>query len=242
VAALKLETTTWGDGPRRALIVHGISSNRSGWWRFGPDLAGLGYRVVAPDLRGHGESPKSDRMLIEDYRDDLMALGEGWDLVLGHSLGGAIVLAALEIAPAGTARLVLQDPAIIGSSDPSVRDWLLADYVVPITAERVAEENPRWHPHDAARKAEALRQSGPEVVHRTLEEPWNYWDALAGLTVPTLLIGADPERGALVGPVLGSAAEQANGNIRFVTIPGGSHSMHRDEYDAFWAVVREFAA
>lgn len=244
MAPIELNVTEWGTGPRRALVLHGIGSNAAGWWRLGPDLAALGYHVVAPDLRGHGFSPKAARMLIEDYRDDVLELGSGWDLVLGHSLGGAVVLAVIAVDETFTTRLILQDPAIFGSDDPEVLAYLLSDYEAPITAERVAAANPRWHPRDAAIKAEALHQSGPEVIHLTVGEggPWNYWDQLVALRIPTLLIGADPDLNALVPPHVGKAAAEANPNIRFETVVGGSHSMHRDEYDAFWKLVREFAS
>ena len=244
MATVNLVTHKWGTGPRRALLIHGISSNSAGWWRLGPDLAALGYNVTAPDLRGHGTSPKGDRMLIEDYRDDVIELGTGWDLVLGHSLGGAIALAATASFPDWSARLILQDPAIIGTNDAEVVAWLVDDFDEVITAERIAASNPHWHPTDAAIKAEALLQSGPEAVHRTVGEgaPWNYWDELVALSIPTLLIGADPEMGALVSREVGKAAAEANPLIRFETVHGGSHSMHRDEYDAYWALVGEFAS
>ena len=244
MALLNLATSEWGSGPRSALVIHGIASSGAGWWRLGPDLAGLGYQVVAPDLRGHGSSPKSADMLIHDYRDDVLALRSSWDLVLAHSLDGAIALAAIEQESQWVGRLILQDPAIVGFNVPEVVAMLLADYEEPITDGRVAADNPRWHPTDAAIKAEALRRSGPEVVNGTVVQgtPWNYWDQLEALSVPTLLIGADPELGALIRPEIGTAAAESNPMIRFETVRGGSHSMHRDEYRAYWRLVREFAS
>lgn len=244
MAAVKLSTSTWGTGPRRALLIHGIASNSAGWWRLGPDLAALGYEVTAPDLRGHGTSPKGDRMRIDDYCADVLALGADWDLVLGHSLGGAVALAAMTASPHWAARLILQEPAVTGADGPEVVAWLLQGYEEPISAERVAASNPRWHPTDAHHKAEALRQSGPDVVVRTIVEgkPWDYWDDLVALSKPTLLIGADPEMGGFIGPEIGRAAQDANPMIRFETVRDGSHSMHRDEYDAFWKLVGEFAS
>ena len=244
MARVRLVTSTWGTGPLRALLIHGIASNRAGWWRLGPDLAALGYEVTAPDLRGHGTSPKGDHMRIDDYCDDVLALGGGWDLVLGHSLGGAVALAAMAAAPEWAARLILQEPAITGVNSPEVVAWLLQGYEEPISAERVAVSNPHWHPTDARHKAEALRQSGPEVVRRTIVdgEPWDYRDVIVALSKPTLLIGADPEVGGFISPEIGRAAQDANPMIRFEIVRDGSHSMHRDQYDAFWKLVGEFAS
>ena len=40
-----------------AILVHGITGWWRTWWRVGPALADHGWRVIAVDLRGHGESP-----------------------------------------------------------------------------------------------------------------------------------------------------------------------------------------
>ena len=242
-SAVSLSVRHWGSGPRRALLLHGIGSSSAGWWRLGPQLADIGYRVVAADLRGHGASPKRESMRLEDYVADVVVLGERWDFVVAHSLGGTIVLAGGLGNSDWTDRLVLQEPAVIGRDDPEVMAWLLSEYDGAITPESVARSNPTWHPTDAAFKAEALIQSGPEVVHRTLAgtEGWNLWDELMAVSVPTLLIGADPDLGALVPPVMGEEAAKGNPMVRYEMVRGGSHSMHRDEYDAYWGLIGDFA-
>ncbi|MCB0026454.1 MAG: alpha/beta fold hydrolase, partial [Anaerolineales bacterium] len=59
---MKLHALTWGDpaAERSAVLIHGVTSNSQSWIRVGPRLAEQGYYVVAPDLRGHGDSPKAD--------------------------------------------------------------------------------------------------------------------------------------------------------------------------------------
>lgn len=241
-AAVELHVRRWGDGARRALLLHGIGSSSAGWWRLGPDLSDAGYWVEAVDLRGHGHSPKDVPLHLDDYAADLRGLGDGWDLVVAHSLGGAIVLASGLARPGWSEKLVLQDPAVLGSDDPEVIAWMLEEYQGEISPEAVAAANPTWHPTDAAFKAEAMMQSGPEAITETLvaSGAWNLWDELMEVAIPTLLVGADPGMGALVQPAMGEAAAEGNPNIRFETIHGGSHSMHRDEYDAYWALVRDF--
>ena len=55
---MRLSTRTWGDpsAARSAVLIHGVTSNAASWVRVGPALADQGYYVVAPELRGHGES------------------------------------------------------------------------------------------------------------------------------------------------------------------------------------------
>jgi pimeloyl-ACP methyl ester carboxylesterase len=240
---LDLHTLTWGSGDKRALLVHGLSSNAAGWWRLGPDLADLGYTVTAPDLRSHGESPKSEDLSVPAYAADVLALGSQWDLVLGHSLGGAVVLACLETDPDFAKKLILEDPAKVIERNPLIRTWLLDVFNRPLTTEQISLDNPRWQIEDARAKAEALRQSGPEVVDQTLNaEAWDGTPVLAGISVPTLLLGADPTLVALVTPEIGQAFAASNPLIEFETIVNGSHSMHRDEYRLFWDRIRDWLA
>ena len=95
-----LNTTSWGrsDAPRRALLVHGLGSNGPLMWRFGVTLADAGWHATAVDLRGHGLSPRALDYTIEAHAVDLGATtpedGAPWDLVIGHSLGGASSIVA----------------------------------------------------------------------------------------------------------------------------------------------------
>ena len=107
-----LSTTVWGRGPRRALLLHGLTSAGSTWWRLGEDLATAGFTTVAPDLRAHGTSPVGDNLSIESYRDDVLLLGGGWDLLVGHLLGGAVAAAVMAANPSFAAKVVLEDMII----------------------------------------------------------------------------------------------------------------------------------
>ncbi len=238
-APVPLAVTTWGDGARRALLLHGLSSNAAGWWRLGPDLAERGFTVTAPDLRGHGHSPKADDYAIPSYAADVMALGSGWDLVVGHSLGGAITVQVAAGRPEWAARLVLEDPALVLAATAEVVAWLLEPFSGPMSAASVQADNPGWHVDDCRHKAAALRQCGPDPVRGTVEhnDPWDVRPALAEVAVPTLLMGADPARDALVGPDVAAAALAANPCVSYVAVPGTGHSIHRDDYEAFVAAL-----
>jgi pimeloyl-ACP methyl ester carboxylesterase len=62
---------------------------------------------------------------------------------------------------------------------------------------------------------------------------------LAAVTVPTLLVGADPE-GAVLRPDLGKRLAATNHLVRYRMIPGSSHSIHRDQYEPFLRLIDEF--
>ncbi len=228
---MELASTTWGTGPRRALLLHGIGSNKEGWWRVGPSLAGQGYTVSAPDLRGHGASPKANRYLLADYAADVADTGP-WDLILGHSMGGAVAVTLLADDPVFAVRAVLEDPALFLPAPDVSLPMLLEDFDAPLTVGEQQRRNPTWHPEDTRIKTEALGQCGRDVVERTITDngSWNLVAAAAGLGVPTLVLGAgiDP----ITPPELGAGLVALNPRVTFVEIPGSSHSMHRDEFDA----------
>jgi pimeloyl-ACP methyl ester carboxylesterase len=227
-----------GDGARRMLLIHGILSNADGWWRLRPDLTAAGYAVTAPDLRGHGGSPPVDDYRLDAYRDDILALGSGWDVVLGHSLGGLVAVACQVADPGWTSALVLEDPALVMADTEGVRRWLLEDFAGPIDVPTITARHPQWAPGDVSAKVEALRRAGPKAVTATLAAIGTI-DArplLADLGVPTVLIGADPLAGALVSAADGEAAARLPG-VDYVMIPGGEHSIHRNRYEAFRDVL-----
>ncbi len=231
---VELATTTWGDGSRRALLIHGLSSSAAGWWRLGPDLAGLGYCVVAPDLRGHGDSPPGRDYRLESYTADVLGLGTGWDVVLGHSLGGAIAILAQDQEPSFAGELVLEDPALEFRRDINL-DWLLDPWSKSIDRETVAADHPTWAEGDVTAKVEALLHVTPEVVAATVvDNPGSLIPQLHRLEVPTRLVAADPTMDPLVTEAQGKAAVAANPHIEFTVIPGAGHSIHREQYELFW--------
>ena len=238
---LQLETLRWGERGPRVLLIHGLTSSARSWWRFGAEMARAGYRVNAPDLRGHGDSPRGDDYLLASYATDVLALDRGWDVVVGHSLGGAIAAIAQATDPSFADRLVLEDP-LLRLSEP---ESFIAEYTKPFedpSARAVLAEHPRWHPQDTRIKAEALAASSPEVVRRTALEnqPWDVVPETMELDCPTLLIAADPSENALVTPEMGEGIAAANPHVTFQVLVGAGHSLHRDSYGAFWEVLHGY--
>jgi pimeloyl-ACP methyl ester carboxylesterase len=114
--SLSLAYDDLGDGPP-ILLVHGFASNRKTNW-IGPGwydtLVKSGKRVIALDLRGHGESEKLYDSA--DYDEDRMArdalalldhLGVAEADYMGYSMGGFIGVSAAALAPERWGRIVL---------------------------------------------------------------------------------------------------------------------------------------
>jgi pimeloyl-ACP methyl ester carboxylesterase len=78
------------------LLIHGMAGSSATWRAVLPQLSKK-YRVVAPDLFGHGESakPRGDYSLgafAVSLRDLLDDLGIARATVVGHSLGGGVAM------------------------------------------------------------------------------------------------------------------------------------------------------
>ncbi|GAA4075013.1 alpha/beta fold hydrolase [Actinomadura miaoliensis] len=111
---MSLHVHRYGEG-RPVLALHGIKGHGARWRCLAEEHL-AGWRVVAPDLRGHGRSTYDAPWHVERHVADLLALldAEGVDRadVVGHSYGGMIAVHLARVAPTRVGRLVLLDPAI----------------------------------------------------------------------------------------------------------------------------------
>ena len=84
-----------GEGPT-VFLLHGLGSSLEPWRRNVQPLADAGYRVLAPDLPGHGDSDKPvsldyDPLAAVDFTSRLFdALGVQKASLVGNSAGGLV--------------------------------------------------------------------------------------------------------------------------------------------------------
>lgn len=100
-----------GSGPETLLLLHGMAGSSQTWRAVLPQLSKR-YRVIAPDLLGHGDSakPRSDYSLgafAAFLRDLLDELGVARATVVGQSLGGGVAMQFVYQHPDYCERLVL---------------------------------------------------------------------------------------------------------------------------------------
>jgi len=110
---IRFHYLTDGAGPL-VVLLHGFPQFSYEYRHLIPALAGAGYRAVAPDMRGFGNTSRPAR--IEDYAlrtlgDDVAALvdafGEQKAHVLGHEWGGIVAAEAAMSHPDKVDRLIL---------------------------------------------------------------------------------------------------------------------------------------
>lgn len=87
-----------GHGPA-VLLLHSYSRDRRMWTHQIQPLAAAGFRVLAPDFRGYGQTPpkgeNSPPVLAEDLIHLLGYLGIGRVVAIGCGLGGQVVMELL---------------------------------------------------------------------------------------------------------------------------------------------------
>ena len=114
---VKIAYETVGEGAQTVVLVHGFASDRVQNWRapgWYQTLNGAGYRVVALDCRGHGESDKpydpafyGHEKMAEDVIAVMDSAGLGQALLMGYSMGGYISMSLLLRHPERFAKVVV---------------------------------------------------------------------------------------------------------------------------------------
>jgi pimeloyl-ACP methyl ester carboxylesterase len=132
-----------GDGDEALLLIHGMAGSSETWRAVIPQLSRR-YRVVAPDLLGHGQSakPRGDYSLgafAVWLRDLLDELGISRATIIGQSLGGGVAMQFVYQHPDYCQRLILISSGGLG---PDV-GWTLrllsapgAEFILPVIAPR----------------------------------------------------------------------------------------------------------
>lgn len=109
---LKLHYVDWGNTDQPPLLlIHGGRDHARNWDWVAQRLR-QAYHIIAPDLRGHGDSEwaRGSQYALIDYVLDLAQLLEQLQMfpitIMGHSLGGAIACQYSGIYPGRIKRLV----------------------------------------------------------------------------------------------------------------------------------------
>lgn len=157
-----------------AVLLHGWACSAYSYRFLIPELADAGFRVVAPDLIGHGYSEKpsgesfysTDALVRHGTALVRLAAGERRPLVVGHSMGGGVALRISLAQPGWFRALALFAPVGLGRvSVATLARWLSPPQVAPLLPALVR----RWM-FDLV--LSLVRGGGSAYEARDLDEYW----------------------------------------------------------------------
>jgi pimeloyl-ACP methyl ester carboxylesterase len=244
------------------VFLHGLTDSGSGWpgaeahW-------GSAYSIIAVDQRGHGTSPRFTEEQLAAHPgqvmvDDAVALLEQLDrppVVVGHSLGGAVALAAAVRRPGLVRALVLEDPAPLGPGEEQRDPRRGAEFLAGVEESLAAADedalfairkaaHPGWPDEELLVTGVAEQQMDLRYLAQGDVKPTTRWPELfAAVDAPTLLLSGDDMGGVVVTDDVERAIDRiANPHLRFLRIPGAGHCVRRENPDAFYDAVDTFLA
>ncbi len=187
---------------RSLVLVHGITESRRTWDPLIAPLIAAGYRVVAVDLRGHGASSKVGPYDLATMAADLGAVlrEEQIDdaLLVGHSLGGAVVSA---FAAGGPCRGVVNvdQPLALAGFQATLQELqpMLEGDMDAFQGAIAAMFDDLAGPLDGAERwrVDHVREPDQDVV-------LDVWDLVFGAPADELDAVVDSIAGAITGPYL----------------------------------------
>lgn len=240
-----------GAGPD-VLLLHGITGCGTYWSVQIAQLVAAGYRVTAPDGRGHGESDRAGDYSTESIAADAAALiqhlGLTKPIVIGHSMGGAQSLMLACTHPDLVGKVVLEDPAIWPINgdeayvkerrDPwemGLRQWLTMSHADLVTFKR--SEAPHWSDEALESWAYAKLHNDPLVLQWLNALLVPVWAWLKPVDVPIHILYCAPDKGGVVQKEFVDALIAKMPALSAEVIPNAGHEIHHDQPDAFMRAV-----
>lgn len=112
---MKLFFRQAGETGPALVILHGIFGSSDNWLTIGKTIAANGYRVFALDQRNHGQSPRGNEQdyqsMAADLREFLIDHQLENSFLIGHSMGGKVVMQYAMLYPGTFQKLVVVDIA-----------------------------------------------------------------------------------------------------------------------------------
>jgi len=249
-------------GAPTLILLHGFTGHARSW---DPLAAAMtdGYRVLAFDQRGHGESgwaPK-DAYSIENMADDLIAFVQALEVkdvtLLGLSMGGLVTIeyASRSATPPAACIIVDIGPEIERTGSSRIQSNVQACDVFDsregaFASARADNSRPPEALHRLRSDESLMRTGDGRYTYRydralrssralKFRDPDTVWTCCKRMACPTLIVrGGESD---ILAPAIADRMVQAIPDARLITIPGASHAVPFDAPEAFEAAIRGFS-
>lgn len=238
------------------LLVHGFPLDYSMWTG---QLDGLSdtCRVVAPDLRGFGQSTgESDGVSMERLADDLAEMLDAMEInkpitFCGLSMGGYIAWQFVQRHRDRIERLIVCDTRAVADPDEVARGRRMTaarvvkegvnDFVAGMMPKLFAEQTAREQPSIIDATREVMLSTRPSSVAAALlgmaDRP-DMTDLLPDLDIPTLVICGEHDPISPSDEMRGIAA--AMPNAQFIEVPNAGHMAPLEQPEFVNNAIRHF--
>jgi esterase len=257
VNGLRLHVLDSGGDKPALILLHGIARHAHTFDHIAPEFAKR-YRVIALDMRGHGDSAWSPEAayLVQDYVSDLEGLVDQLGLrkvtLLGNSTGGRVAQVYAGLHPDRIDKLVVEDvgperPQNIADAfarrvEQEKNGWASEDDLVAqlvMQSRRTPEPLLRTYAHFGLKKRDDGRliwKRDPNLVKGFIET--DLWDSVRRITAPALYVIGGGSR--IVPPGTQQKIKDTLPNVRIVVMPGLGHYPDEEDTPGFMRIVGEF--
>jgi pimeloyl-ACP methyl ester carboxylesterase len=127
VAGATIRYDAWGsEGLPTLVLVHGGAAHAQWWAPLAPMLSDGGFRVLALDLSGHGDSGWRDAYSADLWAQEVLAVaadgaGSRRPVVIGHSMGGVVTIATAALYGADLDGAIVIDAPVL-RPDPETQE------------------------------------------------------------------------------------------------------------------------
>jgi epoxide hydrolase 4 len=256
---LKLVFDEEGDGPL-VVLLHGFPESRITWKRVMPVLAAAGFRVVAPDLRGYGDSPAprgTDEYRVPLLVEDVAELITEPCILVGHDWGALVAWFLAMTRPELVRKLVILNvphPALfVRELRRSPKQKLLASYQLffqlPLLPELFMRVFGRRLMRKAGRFPPELIEAYARQWKTNLTPMLNYYRAMRKtrgalrpmmrrIDVPTLIIWGEREPVMLPSTLEGT--EEWVPDVEIAKVARAGHFVQHDQVEKVNQLLIEF--
>ncbi|MGV3620839.1 MAG: alpha/beta fold hydrolase [Archangium sp.] len=196
LSKLRMHYVDAGEGPL-VVLLHGFPEN---WWSWRYQIQPLvdaGFRVIAPDLRGYGDTDKHGPYDIDTISDDvcqlISALGFDKVKIVGHDWGGAVAWHLASKRPEFCERLtvmncphpvIMREALINKPSWPQLKkSWYFFFFQIPLLPEWLLTRR------DAEGTVRTIKGSSIDRSHFSLEEMRPFRDGIQKPGAASAMIG-----------------------------------------------------